>query len=425
MCGRSRILVRTYNIYINLILMFLLFVLSNNGICAISNTDIREDIAQALIKNGFENIRIKILDKKFILAYENRVDRFEVEGIRDVLFTVIPLLNDYDKIVLVPLNRKIPLVILEADLNSCLAYKSKRITGSEFAGGLIITENTDTVYNQLLNEREYNASDFRFDIAVKPTVRFEFGPYSHPVIGQVNIVPEIKSNWWKGMGANYELIVPVYNDPGFGTRDDSVRSGVIAINQVFRLPNSLFLSGSAGFFTQNRYGIDLEISKYWLNGDLNISGNLGYSSYATFSGLKRLLYSDTFIMTSSLSAQYRIEKYNLTMGIMVGKFLLGDESIRFDIFREFNEIEIGFFAIRSREGISNGGINFSIPLFPSKYWNPGIVRIKTAESFSWSYLVKTNSNEFIGLRYDTNNRLSGFDKKLNPSFIRNIFNNDF
>ena len=121
MCGRSRILVRTYNIYINIILMFLLFVLSNNGICAISNTDIREDIAQALIKNGFENIRIKIDDKKFILAYENRVDRFEVEGIRDVLFTVIPLLNDYDKIVLVPLNRKIPLVVLEADLNSCLA----------------------------------------------------------------------------------------------------------------------------------------------------------------------------------------------------------------------------------------------------------------------------------------------------------------
>jgi hypothetical protein len=197
------------------------------------------------------------------------------------------------------------------------------------------------------------------------------------------------------------------------------------LNQVFRLPNSLFLSGSAGFFTQNRYGVDFEISKYWLNGDFNLSGNIGYSSFATFSGMSRLLYSDAFIMTGSLSAQYRIQKYDLVIGVMVGKFLLGDESVRFDIYREFHEIEIGFFAIRSREGISNGGINLSIPIFPSKYWNPGIVRVKTAESFAFGYVVRSNSNDFIGLRYDTNNRLSGFDKKLNPGFIRNLFNNDF
>jgi len=401
-----------------------LFVLSNNRIDANSNSDIREDVAKVLIKNGFENIRIKIDDKNFILVYENRVDRFEIEGIRDVLFAVIPLLNDYDNIVLVPLNRKIPLVYIEANINSCLAYKAKKITGSEFASGLIITQNTDEVYDELLNEREYNSSDFKFDIAVKPTVKFEFGPYSHPVIGQVNIVPEVISSWWKGMGINYELIVPAYSDPGFGPREDSVHSGVIALNQVFRLPNSLFLSGSAGFFTQNRYGIDLEMTKYWLNGDFDLSLNLGYTSFASFSGLQRLLYSNAFLMTGSLSALYRIEKYNLLVGVMIGKFLIGDESIRFDIYREFNEVDIGFFAIKSREGISNGGINVSIPIFPSRYCNPGIVRIKTAENFSFSYLVRTNSNDLIGLRYDTNNRLNAFDKKLNPSFIRNLFNND-
>jgi hypothetical protein len=402
-----------------------LFVLSNNRINAVSNSDIREDVAKVLIKNGFENIRIKIDDKKFILAYENRVDRFELEGIRDVIFAVIPLLNDYYNIVLVPLNRKIPLVYIEANINSCLAYKSKKITGPEFASELIITQNTDEVYTDLLNEREYNESDFKFDIAVKPTVQFEFGPYNHPVMGQINIVPEVMSSWWKGMGVNYELIVPAYNDPSFGARADSVHSGVIALNQVFRLPNSLFLSGTAGFFTQNRYGVDFEISKYWLNGDLNLSGNLGYTSFASFSGMRRLLYSDIFSMTGSLSTQYRIEKYNLIVGVMVGKFLLGDESIRIDINREFNEIDIGFFAIRSRAGVSNGGINLSIPIFPSRYWNPGILRIRTADSFSLSYAVRSNSNDFIGLRYDTDNRLNSFDKKLNPSFIRNLFNSDF
>ena len=95
-----------YNKYLIVILSSLLIVLSNNGIYAISNSDIREDVAKVLINNGFENIRIKTVDKSFIIAYENRVDRFELEGIRDVLFSAIPLLNDYDKIVLVPLTEK-------------------------------------------------------------------------------------------------------------------------------------------------------------------------------------------------------------------------------------------------------------------------------------------------------------------------------
>jgi hypothetical protein len=85
-------LARTNNIYLNIFFIPLLFALSNNRIYAISNSNIRADVAQVLIKNGFENIRIKIDDKNFILAYENRVDRFELEGIRDVLFTVIPFL---------------------------------------------------------------------------------------------------------------------------------------------------------------------------------------------------------------------------------------------------------------------------------------------------------------------------------------------
>ena len=44
----------------------------------------------------------------------------------------------------------------------------------------------------------------------------------------------------------------------------------------------------------------------------------------------------------SLSCEYRVTKYDLTLGLTAGKFLMGDESIRFDINREFGEIEIGF-----------------------------------------------------------------------------------
>ena len=100
---------------------------------------------------------------------------------------------------------------------------------------------------------------------------------------------------------------------------------------------------------------------------------------------------------------------------------MGDNSIRFDINREFGEVEIGFFAVRSKSGVSNGGINISIPIFPSKYWKPDFLRVRPAEYFTWSYLVRSNTPDLIGLRYNTGNRLNIFMKKLIPSFIKNSF----
>ena len=47
------------------------------------------------------------------------------------------------------------------------------------------------------------------------------------------------------MNFNYELIVPLVNE--FGTRGDSVRPGIVTLNQVFRFPNNYFVSTSFGF----------------------------------------------------------------------------------------------------------------------------------------------------------------------------------
>ena len=400
-------------------LFFIFFLVINTIGYGYDNPGIKENLLRKLINYGFENIRVKVDEQKVIIAYENRVYRFDVEAIKEILNIVVPELNDIQKVILIPENRKIPIVSVETLLADCKSYIDSKITGKEFAEKLKIDFDIDKIYSELQKEEIENSSSFRFDIAVKPQLNFEFGPYEKPVISQINIVPELKTSWWKGMNFNYELIVPLVNE--FGTRGDSVRPGIVTLNQVFRFPNNYFVSTSFGFFTQSRYGFDFEMKKYSLNGDLNFGLNFGLTSFASFSGMTKLYYYDAFTWTGSLSCEYRVTKYDLTLGLTAGKFLMGDESIRFDINREFGEIEIGFFAIRSRDGISNGGINITIPLFPSHYWKPSFVRLRTNENFSWSYLVKTNTDQLIGLRYNTGNRLNIFMKKLNPEFIKNIF----
>ena len=51
---------------------------------------------------------MKVDEQKVIIAYENRVYRFDVEAIKEILNIVVPESNDIQKVILIPENRKIP-----------------------------------------------------------------------------------------------------------------------------------------------------------------------------------------------------------------------------------------------------------------------------------------------------------------------------
>ena len=379
----------------------------------------RDSIACKLIQAGFENVRINVDETRYMISYENRIMRFDVDAIKEVIKIVAPIVESENEIVLVPLNRKIPLVALKMQINDCKNYLNNELSGEEFAERMIIDFDTDDIVKEIESNELENSSSYRFDVVLKPSLNLEFGPFSQPVMYQVNIIPELRTSLWKGMSIGYEMIVPIYNE--FGSRQDSVRPGIVALNQTYRFSDGLFFSSSLGMFSQERYGLDIETKKYFLNGNMSLGLNYGLTSYISFSGIKKFFYSKVFTWTGTINIEYRLPIYDLTFGMAFGKYLHGDKTMRLDMNREFDEFEIGLFVLKSANGISNGGINISIPLFPSKYMKPGLFRITPGESFERSYLVRSNVNDLIGLRYNTGNRLERFTKKLNPSFIKNVF----
>lgn len=412
MCKVSQIVKFYCHIYKLLVILFL-FSFSE------SIATNKNDIISKLSENGFENIKVKVEDARILIAYENRVFRFEVDALKEVLNIVVPLIDDREELILIPLNRKIPIIKFFSSLKNCREFLANNIDAEQFINEADIRMDVDKDFKLLADESEFNTSDFRFDLVIKPQMSFEFGPYSDPVLAQINLTPDIRTSFWKGMKFSYETIFPLWNE--FGTRGDSIRTGMVTLNQTFRLPNAFFMSTTAGIFSGNRYGFDFETKKYFGNGNFSLGGNFGVTSYIDFSGMTRILYSTEFMITGLVSAEYRIEKYDLTLGLSIGHYLQKDNSLRVDINREFGEIEIGFFALRSFEGVSNGGFTLTVPLFPSHYWNPSFARLKVAENYSWSYVVKSNTNDLIGLRYNTGSRIYTFLEKLNPSFIKNRF----
>lgn len=406
----------------NIIYRYLLslIILTTNVFAGL--TEIKEKLTSSLSSEGFENIRVSFQNSDLFLTYENRLYRFEIDGLFKVFEIIDSSLTneEIDKIVVVIQNKQIPVVRVCVKNKILSSYMDKEISRKEFADNLETSFDVKKEWSKFENVEATNSSKLKFDLIFKPTYKFEFGLYSKPVRYQLNIAPSLEFSLWKGMSAQYEMTIPLHND--LLPREDTVRTSLAVFNQSFRFTNSFIVSASLGYFTQNRYGLDLDARNYFLNGDLSVALNIGYTGYASFSGL-RLYYSDLYLWTGSCGIEYRIQKYDLTLGITAGKFLLGDNTIRVDINRDFGEVQIGFFALRSDEGISNGGINLSIPFLPSKHLKPNFIRLKTNESLAYSYLLKTNTDDLIGLRYNTGYRTSDFIERLNPGFIKNYFLN--
>jgi hypothetical protein len=398
-------------------LILISFFLLNSIV--LSQFDLESRIKNIITDKGFENVRVKSDNQILFVEFENRLYRFEVTALFEILKIIKDDAGDFKNIFLLIKNKNIPIVEVKVEKSDLNDWLNNIITNSEFTElmniRMIESENWDKIFD---SSRVGNSSNFKFDIVLKPTYRFQFGIFSKPVLYQLNFAPHILFGLWKGMSGLYEITIPIHND--FSLREDSVRTSMIVLNQTYKLANSLFISASLGYFTLERYGFDLEARNYFMNGDMSIGLNLGYTGYASFT-MKKLYYSDLYQWNGSVDLSYRIPEYDLTLGLTAGKFLSNDNTIRFDIYREFGEIQIGFFAMRSTKGISNGGFSFSIPLFPSKYWKPALVRIRTTENLGYTYKVKIA--DMIGLKYDTGFGINNFLEKMNPGFIKNFINN--
>lgn len=398
------------------LILISIFLFTSN---VLSQIDSELRITNVLTEAGFENVSVKSDNQTLFIEYENRLYRFEVTALHEIFILIKNEVSNFNSITLLIKNKNVPIVEVKVGKSDLVDWLNKIISNVEFTELISIRMLEFETPEKIFDSSEVsNSSNFKFDIVLKPTYRFQFGIFSQPVLYQLNFTPHIVFGLWKGMSGLYEITIPIHND--FGSREDSVRTSMIVVNQTLRLSQSSFLSASLGYFTLERYGFDLEARNYFMNGDMSIGLNLGYTGYASFT-MKKMYYSDLYQWTGSVDITYRIPEYDLTLGLMAGKFLSNDNTIRFDIYREFGEIQVGFFAMRSTKGISNGGFGFSIPLFPSKYWKPGLVRIRTTENLGYTYKVKIA--DMIGLKYDTGFGINNFLERMSPGFIKNFINN--
>jgi len=272
----------------------------------------------------------------------------------------------------------------------------------------------------LKSKARHNNSVLKTDIVINPQLKTRFGDWDNPVRAQLGIVPTIMTSFGRGSSIFAQLIIPFYDDLEPSTK--IIRPGIVTINQSIRLPNEIFLSTTIGQFAHvNRYGIDfehgygvdLEIKKYFAGGIWSLGANAGYTGDSSYRDEVWKMKTMTRL-TYMFSAVYKAPFYNLSIATSLGQFLYGDKGVRIDINRDFGEVQIGFYAIASGKE-KNGGFNFSIPIFPSKYYSSP-VRVLPPSNFTYEYRVKAFPSD--GQLYDTGYKIEHILKRLEPNYIK-------
>lgn len=392
-----------------------LFALSS----AFDEGSLAKKLEQHLTEKGFEDVRVALEGGRVIITSKNRTYQDGVEATREVMASLLSVAEDKQNgrqrinVTLISQSRRIPVVAISIPENEYLSLLNTKSPAEEPIPNVDVSLDVGSAWKKTRKTRKAKSSLWKLDIIIHPQFKANFGDYNDPVEAQANLAPRITTALWKGMSISAQVIIPLYNE--LGELGEYWRPGLLTVNQTLRLPLGTFASATAGYFTRDRYGGDLEVRKYFADGRLSIGANAGYTGFASyFKGV--WYYTNIDHLTGSIDARYRISRFNLSLGATYGRFLYKDEGWRFDVFRRFGETGIGFFALKTR-GATNGGFSLSIPIFPSRYLPAGRIRVSPAKEFQWEYRYKTLPKK--GIQYNTGNRIDDFMKGFDPSYVKN------
>lgn len=365
--------------------------------------DAAERATRALADAGFANVAAVEDGGRVVVTFENARYRDERRGLREAARLVAPEVEAGRTLVLVPTSRGVPLIAAR--------YDGAPEPGREALRPTEVTMDVSGLPAALASAPRASASYGRADVVVHPWFEARFGNFDDPVETRTGVAPELRVALRPGLALSAQALVVL--DDELGTGESRVRPALVTLNQTVRLPRNVFVSATAGAFTPDRYGADLEGRVYSRDGRWSAGAELGLTGATSFAR-EGWRFSPVRDPTALAELAWRSARYDLTLRATGGAFLAGRRGVRLDVVRQFGELEVGWFGFTGEEG-SNAGFTLRVPLPFSRHAMPGPVRLRAADAFPWQY--RYVGLETSGRRYRTGNALDDFGRRLTPDFV--------
>jgi hypothetical protein len=404
---------RTCTSFFIVLCHFVYLILASPATAFSQTTLPQQEVINSLRNAGFENIFVKTKPDTLTVYLENRRFRFDPRGLAEAVVIIQNNVADAaGKLQLVLLQDKVAMVQVVMPMDFLENYAKGAIGDSAMMQLLYVSLDVPQLPRKATLT---NSSLYKVDLPVLLTWNAKFGNFSNPVESNINIIPELNTTLAKGLTLKAQVIIPVQNDFYFVSERKTVRPGNITLNQFVSLSDNFYVNITAGTFNKNRAGGNIELKKLLAEGRVGIGANVGYTRYYSFTGIETEFYDELPYLTALLTAEYRYNPYDLIARMQVGNFLFNTPAIRFELMRQFGEVQIGFMALATKDDF-DGGFRFVIPLPPRKYTRIRFFRIRPADNFSWEYRAKGFPQN--GVTYNTGYNLTDMLLDYNPDFIK-------
>lgn len=343
-----------------------------------------EEVVDALVKMGFENVGWTEDDHERVYVLENSTYRIQGVGIGKAIDVIQERgLSEGKTCRVVVLNNNVPQISL-----SYHPIKGDTVPQVERRDWNVSYELGDT-WKEARKIKLKNRSLFKIDVLVYPQLAFK-----NLILTQIyqvlfDLSPAIEVSLWKGMKLTAQVKFPVYND-GYGIYEGKIHPGHLTISQRFRLPYNIFGRVTAGYFNMDRYGIDADFVHPFKDERFAAMLRLGYTGIGFWDGFT-LHYDPTMTFTWSVGGSFFWTKYNTQFTVQAQQFLYKEVGVKAEMIRHFRYCSIGFYAMKAQEARINGGFRFQVLLPPYKYKRyKSVPRINTSANMG---IVYNSGNE--------------------------------
>lgn len=373
--------------------------------------DAAQAVAQALVGLGFENVAATAEGDRIVATYENRRYRYEARAVWEAAEAAMPLVGGAARLTLVPRRHGIPLRSVTIPADAYRAFRDEQIDRDAFLDTLEERLDVGPWREALAGAPRRRSSLLRFDFVVAPQFAVQFGSYNDAVQTQLGVAPELTATLLRGLQLRLQWIFPIQNE--LDEDGDYVRPRWMTLNQTVRLPGNTFVAATLGYFTANRYGVDVEARTYLAGGRFAVGGRAGYTGLAAYR-LGTWRYTDPDRWTGRIHVDAHVPRFALLVRASAERFIFGDDGLRVEVRRAFGETHIGFWGLASNSE-NNAGVTLSIPLFPGAYTRPMRLRPRPARTFDWEYRYR--DFPLSGRRYRTGQELDRLWDGIQPTLL--------
>lgn len=369
-------------------------------------------VATSLTDNGFENVQVAEIDDIIYIGVEDNDYRNSYMAVAKAMKVILSSVGKMEKpkgFEVVFFENNLPQLHIGVSKELVEEFSKQESSFADVVKHAVIDYDTDMPWNKLQKTKVemFDKSAWKVDLVVYPQVslgnhHIEESWYDYSFA----LAPAVQMQLWKGASFTAQVVLPIAQN--IGGESKFVRPGVIALSQGFDFGKGFKSMLSVGNFTTNRMGGVIDFSWRSKNGRLTLSANGGVTVQSLMTDSVGWRISDKKRVTGSLAASYYVAPLQTMLKLSCNKHIYGDNSLRADLQRHFQNHTIGFYAMYVEKDV-NCGFNFSCSLFPrhSKH-NKGF-RVRAAKSWDMEYSMKSfyriknvNVNGQIIQNYDYN-----------------------